>query len=97
MTESLKHADREPTEGAEFCRLCKRAYCLPHKSTTEKSADVCEINHTTYYLKHNKVMNGWKIFRDLEQRREELGEKGVEEEEEKIMKMAEEEVSSLGG
>lgn len=88
--EGRKHAGKQPAKGAEFCRLCKRPYCLAHKSTTETEKEVCEINHFTYAAKHpREVGNGWKIFADMKIRKNELGDEGLKEEEEKIKEMVE--------
>lgn len=73
--------------GAESCRLCKRAYCLAHKSTTTTSKDVCEINHNTYRRKHPAEIQGWNVFATLGMRERELGEEGVKGEEKESREM----------
>ncbi|KAJ5973079.1 uncharacterized protein N7479_002997 [Penicillium vulpinum] len=46
----------------EHCVLCARDFCEAHKS---KDESVCEINHHTYYFKHQQIPG---IFPTLEAR-----------------------------
>ncbi len=57
------HCQKGPSK---FCVLCRRFYCQIHRATKgpEADADVCEINHTTYYRNHRHSEEG--IFPTLE-------------------------------
>ena len=48
----------------ECCVLCSRDFCKAHNS---KDESVCEINHQTYYTKHQQIAG---IFPSLEARNE---------------------------
>lgn len=57
-----------------LCLLCSHPFCSRHCSRLPSlAADICEINHETYYKRKWNKYPG-KVFRSLEHRRMVLGE-----------------------